>query len=141
LFSDDTSRDLAKHSGFIYDNQESFFRNFLKLNPEINEILEIYFNTGYLKVIWMHITSGTTISNTLPLEQFYRWMESEKFDYRPIVTAEMVKTLREKTDETMMNCKKALTACEGNMEDAEEFLRKNQHRHWNYLVTYDRSKK
>jgi hypothetical protein len=137
LFNDDTSRDLAKHSGFVYDNEELFFRNFLKLNPELNEIMEIYFNTGYIKVSWMHISSGTTLSNTLPLGQFYRWLRSENIGVQPNVTAAMVKELREKTDETMMNCKKALTACGGNMVDAEEYLKTNKHRFCG-LVTYDR---
>ncbi len=42
-----------------------------------------------------------------------------------MVTAEMVKNLREKTGAGMMDCKKALAETNGNMEEAEEFLRKN----------------
>lgn len=39
------------------------------------------------------------------------------------ITAQMVKELREKTGAGMMDCKKALTATEGNMEKAIDFLR------------------
>lgn len=41
------------------------------------------------------------------------------------ITAGMVKELREMTGAGMMDCKKALTATEGNMDAAIEFLRKN----------------
>ncbi|HDP37098.1 MAG TPA: translation elongation factor Ts [Candidatus Atribacteria bacterium] len=40
------------------------------------------------------------------------------------VTAQMVKELREKTSAGMMDCKKALTATEGDIEKAMEYLRK-----------------
>lgn len=40
-----------------------------------------------------------------------------------IITASMVAELRAKTDAPMMECKKALTEAEGNMEKAEEILR------------------
>lgn len=40
------------------------------------------------------------------------------------ITAEMVKTLREKTGAGMMECKKALTEANGNEEQAVEILRK-----------------
>ncbi len=39
------------------------------------------------------------------------------------ITAAMVKELREMTGAGMMDCKKALTATEGNMEEAVDFLR------------------
>lgn len=39
------------------------------------------------------------------------------------ITASMVKALREKTDAPMMECKKALTEANGDMEKAEELLR------------------
>ena len=39
------------------------------------------------------------------------------------ITASMVKQLREKTDAPMMECKKALTEADGQMEKAEEILR------------------
>ncbi|KEZ54275.1 translation elongation factor Ts [Metabacillus indicus] len=39
------------------------------------------------------------------------------------ITAQMVKELREKTGAGMMDCKKALTATEGDMEKAIDFLR------------------
>lgn len=39
------------------------------------------------------------------------------------VTAAMVKELREQTGAGMMDCKKALTECDGNMEKAAEALR------------------
>lgn len=39
------------------------------------------------------------------------------------VTAAMVKDLRTATDAPMMDCKKALTECDGDMEKAKEFLR------------------
>ncbi|VVD80530.1 translation elongation factor Ts [Pandoraea pneumonica] len=41
----------------------------------------------------------------------------------PAITAAMVGELRAKTDAPMMECKKALTEAEGNMERAEEILR------------------
>jgi elongation factor Ts len=40
------------------------------------------------------------------------------------ITAEMVRTLREKTGAGMMECKKALTEADGNEEQAVELLRK-----------------
>ncbi|HQT32330.1 MAG TPA: translation elongation factor Ts [Thiobacillus sp.] len=39
------------------------------------------------------------------------------------ITASMVKELREKTDAPMMDCKKALSEAEGDMQKAEEILR------------------
>jgi elongation factor Ts len=39
------------------------------------------------------------------------------------ITAAMVKDLRGATDAPMMDCKKALTECDGDMEKAKEFLR------------------
>lgn len=39
-----------------------------------------------------------------------------------VITAAMVKELRVKTDAPMMECKKALTEADGNMEQAEEFF-------------------
>jgi len=39
------------------------------------------------------------------------------------ITASMVKELRERTGSGMMDCKKALIECEGNMEAAVEYLR------------------
>ena len=40
-----------------------------------------------------------------------------------VITAAMVKELRVKTDAPMIECKKALTEADGNMEQAEEILR------------------
>ena len=40
-----------------------------------------------------------------------------------MITASMVKELREKTGAGMMDCKKALEACEGNMDKAVDWLR------------------
>ncbi len=40
------------------------------------------------------------------------------------ITAEMVRDLREKTGAGMMDCKKALTECDGDFGKAEELLRK-----------------
>jgi elongation factor Ts len=40
-----------------------------------------------------------------------------------MVTAEMVKELRERTGAGMMDCKKALTECAGSMDKAVDFLR------------------
>ena len=39
------------------------------------------------------------------------------------ITAQMVKELREKTSAGMMDCKKALSATDGNMEEAVTWLR------------------
>ncbi|MBL4855187.1 MAG: elongation factor Ts [Robiginitomaculum sp.] len=41
-----------------------------------------------------------------------------------MITAALVKELREKTSAGMMDCKKALTATDGNIEDAADWLRK-----------------
>ncbi len=41
------------------------------------------------------------------------------------ITAAMVKELREMTGAGMMDCKKALNECNGSMDEAVEFLRKN----------------
>ena len=41
----------------------------------------------------------------------------------PAITASMVGELRAKTDAPMMECKKALTEADGDMERAEELLR------------------
>lgn len=46
-------------------------------------------------------------------------------DYIMAITAKMVKELREQTGAGMMDCKKALTETNGNMEDAIDFLRKS----------------
>ncbi len=40
------------------------------------------------------------------------------------ITPQLVKTLREKTNAGMMDCKKALTEADGNLDKAEEILRK-----------------
>ena len=40
------------------------------------------------------------------------------------ITAQMIKELREKTSAGMLDCKKALTETDGNMEEAETWLRK-----------------
>jgi elongation factor Ts len=40
------------------------------------------------------------------------------------ITAELVKTLRDKTNAGMMDCKKALAEAQGNLEEAETILRK-----------------
>lgn len=40
------------------------------------------------------------------------------------ITAAMVKTLREKSGAGMMDCKEALKACEGDLEQASDYLRK-----------------
>ena len=42
-----------------------------------------------------------------------------------MITAELVKQLREKTGAGMMDCKKALEACEGSMDKAVDWLREN----------------
>ncbi len=39
------------------------------------------------------------------------------------ITAQMVKELREKTGAGMMDCKKALTETDGNIEEAIDYLR------------------
>ena len=41
------------------------------------------------------------------------------------ISASMVKELREMTGAGMMDCKKALTETDGNMEEAVELLRKS----------------
>jgi elongation factor Ts len=42
----------------------------------------------------------------------------------PEITAEMVRQLREKTGVGMMDCKKALSECDGDLSKAVDFLRK-----------------
>ena len=46
------------------------------------------------------------------------------------ITAAMVKELREISGAGMMDCKKALTATEGDMDKAMEFLRENRSRRY-----------
>lgn len=41
------------------------------------------------------------------------------------ITADMVKDLRTATGEGMMACKKALTHCNGNFEDAIDYLKRS----------------
>ena len=41
------------------------------------------------------------------------------------ITAAMVKELREMSGAGMMDCKKALSECDGNMDEALEFLKKS----------------
>jgi len=50
-------------------------------------------------------------------------MNNFKFGGISMITAEMVKQLRERTGAGMMDCKKALTETNGDMEKAIEFLR------------------
>ena len=40
-----------------------------------------------------------------------------------MISAQMVKELRDKTGAGMMDCKKALTECNGDMDAAVDFLR------------------
>ena len=40
------------------------------------------------------------------------------------ITAKLVKDLRDKTGAGMMDCKKALVECNGDLEKAKELLRK-----------------
>ncbi|MBR5329445.1 MAG: translation elongation factor Ts, partial [Firmicutes bacterium] len=40
-----------------------------------------------------------------------------------MISAKMVKELREMTGASMMDCKKALTQCDGDMDKAVDFLR------------------
>ena len=40
------------------------------------------------------------------------------------ISASMVKELREKSSAGMMDCKEALTACDGDIEKAMDYLRK-----------------
>ena len=42
------------------------------------------------------------------------------------ITAAAVKELREITGVAMMDCKKALVECNGDLEEAKEFLRKKR---------------
>ena len=49
------------------------------------------------------------------------------------ITASMVAELRAKTDAPMMECKKALTATNGDMNKAMEWLR-TRHLHRTYLT-------
>lgn len=49
--------------------------------------------------------------------------ETDPHELRVTITAEMVNHLRDKTDEPMMECKKALVACNGDMSKAMDWLR------------------
>jgi elongation factor Ts len=48
----------------------------------------------------------------------------EKDGKKPNINAEQVRKLRERTGAPMMDCKKALEACNGNEDDSEMWLRK-----------------
>ena len=52
------------------------------------------------------------------------------------ITASMVKELREMTGAGMMDCKKALTETDGNMEEAVEVLRKSGQTVRGYVGAY-----
>lgn len=56
----------------------------------------------------------------------------------PVVTAERVMRLREMTDAPMMECKKALIACQGDMEQATTYLMDSNRRTFGKLITYKR---
>lgn len=50
----------------------------------------------------------------------------------PTITAEMVKRLREETNRPLMECKKALYACNGDYEQAKQWLL-DQRYYWNKI--------
>jgi elongation factor Ts len=50
--------------------------------------------------------------------------EGENDGKKPNITAEQVRKLRERTGAPMMDCKKALEACNGNEDESEVWLRK-----------------
>ena len=61
-----------------------------------------------------------------------RWCELERMMKEmnkppATITAEDVRSLRERTGEGLMACKKALTASKGNIENAVEYLRTSGH--------------
>lgn len=56
------------------------------------------------------------------------------------ISAKLVKELREKTGAGMMDCKKALEACDGDIEASFDWLRENQpsffHFSWKIRITF-----
>lgn len=85
----------------------------------------IRFNENGLYSAAIQIDIGLEhISKGLPVTHVQRIVDAPQ--YQPLqITAMMVKELREKTDETMMICKKALTMANGDMSKAEELIKTN----------------
>jgi hypothetical protein len=110
-----TLADMEAHISFIFENDRQFFEKFMKLDPDDYDLTEISFSSTEIKVNWWHLDSGNHIVDSYPLAKFNTWLEEMRFRVIPDITAAMIKELREKTQDTLMNCKKALTACDGNM--------------------------
>ena len=70
--------------------------------------------------------SGPFFTARIPLARLHRRDAGRLKPWRnemPVITASMVGELRAKTDAPMMECKKALTEADGDMDRAEEILR------------------
>jgi hypothetical protein len=85
----------------------------------------IRFNENGLYSAAIQIATGLElVSKGLPVTNVQRIVDAPQYQQAQI-TAMMVKDLREKTDEPMLMCKKALTMANGDIVKAEELLRTN----------------
>jgi hypothetical protein len=140
-----TIADLNYHIGLIFENDESFIRHFISKKENKYDITRVSFSNEYMCVDYWDMDTGQHYTNSFKLAEFNVWVKEVDIryvdyarEYIPI-TADLVKKLREITEETMMNCKKALTACNGNIVEAEKYLKENKHRGC-VSISYDRSK-
>lgn len=82
-----------------------------------------WYDTGVRKVLQYRFYSD--VGGPYPNYQWSEWMEVPTVEAPMVneITAEAVSYLREISDCSMMECKKALTACRGDMVKAAEWLR------------------
>ena len=96
-----------------------------------------WYDTGVQKVLQYRVKQDVTVWAGMPTQeqrsamanfQWSPWIDVPTVE-SPLVneiTAESVSYLREISDCPMMECKKALTACRGDMVKAAEYLRTNR---------------
>lgn len=108
---------------------------------ELNTLLKyamIRFNENGLYSAAIQIDKGLElISQGKPAVAIQRIVDAPQYE-SVAITALMVKELREKTDESLFTCKKAMIMANGDMEKAEELIRSgtitrnmtDQHRRW-----------
>lgn len=82
---------------------------------------------GRVKDMKLQYRLYSDVGGPYPNYQWSEWVDVpehwETPEQQVTITAESVQWLREKTDMPMMECKKALTACGGDMNAAIEWLR------------------
>lgn len=92
---------------------------------QVNDIVKIlhHMNTMFTLIVEGKVTQEEKEEYLLQLKSVVSKVER---DNEPAeITAKMVKELREQTGEGLMNCRRALTACKGDMAEAKEWMRKS----------------